>query len=278
MPRRDEGVPVIRTLLTRAVVAVAIVTACPGVGWVPAIVHAQSETSDARDLFQNGVAAAREERWAEAVDLFQQSYELSARPITMMNLAGALAQLGRLAEAAEAYRSVLSMARTGSAARLRDDAEEQLRALEQRIPRVRIRVLGLTDTDVVRLDEWEVSHAALDLPVPVDPGTHEITVERSGASRSFPFTATEGVASEVVFDARPDAFATGPGPQVPALAVSTDPVAPPASRSIVEEPVFWIVIGAVVLGGAAIGLGVGLGTQSESGLYVGNVSPVGVPL
>ena len=261
----------IRALLVVGMVMVG--TTC----WAPAIALAQSETSDARDLFQSGVAAAREERWAEAVDLFQQSYEISARPITMMNLAGALAQLGRLAEAAEAYRSVLSMARTGSAARLRGDAEEQLRALEQRIPRVRIRVLGLTDSDVVRLDEWEVSHAALDLPVPVDPGTHEITVERSGASRSFPFTATEGVASEVVFDARPDAFAAGPGPEVPALAVSTDPV-PPASRSIVEEPVFWIVIGAVVLGGAAIGLGVGLGTQSESGLYVGNVSPVGVPL
>jgi hypothetical protein len=234
-----------------------------------------SEASLARSTFQEGVEAARAERWQEAVDLFQHSYELSPRPITMINLAGALSQVGRLVEAAEAYRSFLAVARSGSAARLRDEAQAQLTALEGRIPRVRIRVLGLAEDDVVRLDEYDTSPAALDLPLPVDPGAHTITVVRAGHERSIPFTATEGVPQEVVLDARPEAWpGSGTIGTVDPNAITT----PPPGRSIVEEPAFWIVIGAVVVVGAGVAIGVGVGTQGPGPIYQGNVSIMGVPL
>lgn len=265
--------------MTRIVIAslMFIAVAC-----LPTVAGAQSaaDSAQARETFQGGVAAAREQRWADAVDLFQQSYELSARPVTMMNLAGALAQLGRLVEAAEAYRSFLAVARTGTAARLRGEADEQLRALEERIPRVRLRILGLEGDDVVRLDEWEVSQAALELPRPVDPGTHQVTIVRAGQERSIPFTAVEGIASEVVLDARAEAWGRDPSlDQVPALALTADvAVTEEPGRSVLEEPVFWIIVGAVVLGGAAIGIGLGVSSQQAGPPYSGNIAPAGVPL
>lgn len=263
-----------------AALAISIAIAIPALG-APQIARAQgSESAAARQTFQDGVRAAREERWADAVDMFQQSYELAPRPVTMMNLAGALAQIGRLVEAAEAYRSFLSVARTGTAARLRPEAEAQLRSLEGRIPRVRMRVLGLEEGDVVRLDEYEVSPAALDLPLPIDPGHHAITIERRGQERSIPFVSAEGVASEIVLDARAEAWGTDPLlPTVDPDALRTDGRAGGGgSTSIVEEPAFWIVIGAVVLAGAAVGIGVGISSQQAGPLYVGNLAPAGIGL
>lgn len=242
-----------------------------------AAAQSPSEAALARQAFRDGVVASRQERWSDAVELFQRSFELSPRPLTMMNLAGALAQTDRLVEAAEAYRSFLTMSRTGTAARLSDEAEAQLRELEGRIPRVRLRVLGMQETDIVRLDEYDVSPAAIDLPLPVDPGAHTVTLVRGDAERSIPFTSAEGVAQEIVLDVRPEAWAGGG-------AVGGVSVAPGATTpsdggpSLVEEPAFWIVLGVVVAAGIAVGVGVGVGTQGSSSPYQGNLLPMGIAL
>ncbi len=236
-----------------------------------------SEQSLAREQFRAGVAAARGQEWDTAVDSFQRSYELAPRPMTMMNLAGALAQSGRLVEASEAYRQFLSEAQSGSAARVRGEAEAQLHALEARIPRVRLRVLNRLETDVVTLDEYQISGAALDQPLPVDPGEHAVTITRAGLEpRTVPFTSSEGVLSEVVLEAWPNLAADDPsaGPQGDPL--GTPP--PAVSRSILEEPAFWIVVGIVVAGGVAVGVGVGVATQGPPPVYFGNLPPSQVPL
>jgi hypothetical protein len=270
----DAGVPVRRVSLAIALGAVMASLSAMSTSTV-SLAEAQDESDGAlaREAFQQGMAATRESRWEAAAEHFQRSFELSPRPMAMMNLAGALAQLGRLVEAAEAYRSFLSLARTGTALRLRQEAEQQLRALEQRIPRVRLRVLGLTEGDVVRLDEYEVSPSALELPLPVDPGRHSVLIARGGRERSMPFAVSEGVATEVVLDARPETFA-GEGPLgVEVAEGALEPERPAEGRSIVEEPAFWIVIGAVVLTGVAVGVGVGVATQGGGAPFEGNLGP-----
>ena len=238
-----------------------------------------AERSLARDQFQAGVAAARGGDWAGAAEAFHRSYELAPRPLTLLNLAGAYQQVGRLVEAAEAYRMFLH--EDGITARQRRDAEEQLAELEPRIPRVRLRVLGLVDGDRVTLDEYQLSLAALDELYPVDPGEHSATIERDGrAPRVVPFTATEGVQQDVLIDARPESW--------PALVAEEEaveeeePVPAPAPEparqtSIAEEPAFWVVLGLVlVAGGVGAGLGVGLTSAPEP--YVGNTYPFRVEL
>jgi tetratricopeptide (TPR) repeat protein len=244
-----------------------------------ALAQTAAERSLAREQFQDGVAAARDGDWNRALEAFQRSYELLPRPLTLLNLAGAYTQMGRLVEAAEAYRMFLH--EEDVTPRQQRDAEEQLAALEPRIPHVRLRILGIETGDVVLLDEYQLSSAALDEAYPVDPGEHSATVERSGHSpRVVPFTASEGVQQDVLIDVRPESW--------PALAVGDEgggdeggedggvPIAP-AGPSIVEEPAFWIVLGSIlVAGGVAVGLGVGLSTPPEP--FVGNTYPFRVEL
>lgn len=227
-----------------------------------------SEAVLAREQFRAGVAAAREQRWDDAAEAFQRSYELSPRPLTLMNLAGAYAQTGRLVESVEAYRMFL-MERQGVTARMRADAEGQLADLEPRIPRARITVLGIAEGDVVRLDEYELSTASLEQPLPVNPGSHTISLERGGQEPIVvPFETVEGATEDVLLDARTLAApstgtGTGGGP------ITGEPT---PGRPLVEDPIFWIVmVGAVLVVGGVV-TGVVLGTQ-PSASTVGNLPP-----
>jgi hypothetical protein len=196
--------------------------------------------------------------------------------MTIMNLAGALAQTGRLVEAAEAYRMFLSEAQTGAAARVRPEAESQLATLEGRIPHVRLQIHGRLDSDTVTLDEYQLSAAAIGSALPVDPGEHTLTIERDGLEpRSVTFTAQEGVQSEVVLEAWPDLGVTPPdgtGPDPLA------PVEPPPSRSILDEPAFWIVGGVILAGLVAGGVAIGVATQSAPPPFFGNLPPHQIPV
>lgn len=237
-----------------------------------------SEQALARDQFREGVRAAREQRWPDAVDAFQRSLELSPRPMTIMNLAGALAQVGRLVEAAEAYRMFLSEAQTGAAARVRPEAESQLATLEARIPHVRLQIHGRLDSDTVTLDEYQLSAAAVGSPLPVDPGSHTLTIARDGLEpRAVTFTAEEGVQSEVVLEAWPDLGVVddgggGPNP------LEQGPTEPPPSRSITDEPAFWIVGGVILAGLIGAGVGISVATQSAPPPFFGNLSPHQLPV
>jgi hypothetical protein len=242
----------------------------------PAHAQTAAERSLARQQFQDGVAAARESDWERALEAFQRSYELLPRPLTLLNLAGAYAQTGRLVEAAEAYR--MFQHEDGVTDRQRQDAEDQLLELEPRIPHVRLRILGIEEGDVVMLDEYQLSSAALDEAYPVDPGEHSATIERSGhVPRVVPFTAREGVQQDVLVDVENWAEAAGDEPPPPSGGGPVDGDEPAPSTSIAEEPVFWIVLGSIlVAGGVAVGLGVGLSATPES--FRGNTSPFVVEL
>jgi len=242
--------------------------------------HAQSasEQALARDQFREGVAASRDQRWNDAVDAFQRSLELAPRAMTMMNLAGALAQVGRLVEASEAYRMFLSEAQSGAAARVRGEAESQLQALESRIPHVRLQITNRLDSDTVTLDEYQLSAAAIGSALPVDPGDHTLTIARDGVEpRSITFTAQEGVVSDVQLEAWPD-LGVHPDGQEGASPLEGSTPPPVQSRSIFDEPAFWIVGGVILAGLIAGGVAIGVATQSPPPPFFGNLPPHQVPV
>ena len=260
----------------RSVALTLTVMLCASVA-LPTGVEAQraSESVLAREQFRAGVTAARESRWDDAAEAFQRSYELSPRPLTLLNLAGAYAQTGRLVESVEAYRMFL-MERTGVTARMRNDAEAQLADLEPRIPRARIRVLGIAEGDVVRLDEYELSTASLEQPLPVTPGDHNVTVQRGEQEPIVvPFTLDEGATEDILVDAR-TLTASAPvrgGASTGSGTIAGGPDGPsPAGTPLVEDPIFWLVLvgGALVVGGVVTG--VVLGTQPGN-TTIGNLTP-----
>lgn len=137
-----------------------------------------SETAAARELFSSGLAAARDNRWEEAYDRFTRSYALAPRASTLLNLAGAQVQTGRLVAASESYRRFLDEATDARSRRYRPQVERALTELEPRLAHLTLRITGLVDGDRVTVGETELPPAALGEELPVDPGERAIVVTR----------------------------------------------------------------------------------------------------
>lgn len=75
------------------------------IGLAPAAAGAQVATDQrARELYLQGDRYYSEGRYELAVSAFQESYDLSGRPLLLFNLANAYERLGRYAEALDALR------------------------------------------------------------------------------------------------------------------------------------------------------------------------------
>ncbi len=245
------------------VVAAAVVAFAGLIGTAaPSRAQTAAERTLARQLFRDGVAAARQSRWADACGSFQRAYDLVGEPEVLLNLAGAQAETAQLVESAESYRRFLREVTSGSLARQRPQAERLLAEIEPRIPSARISANGLLAGDSMTLDGTELARATLGADLPVNPGSHVLVVTRHGAEvgrRSF--TAVEGSPSTVEMQvtapsARANALPT-PTPQ----AAHADVLSPEQSSAVETDdegggggvfasPVFWLVVGLVVVGGA----------------------------
>lgn len=223
----------------------------------PSAVQAQSasEVAAARTLFEEGVAAANEGRWADALSAFERSYEIAPRSSTLLNLAGAQAQLGRLVAASESYRRLIRDA--GSAARerrLREQAQDALDAVTPRLAHLTLRVPDLREGDRVMLDDAEVARALVGVSTPVDPGTHRVIVTR-GASEigraSLNLAEGESGDLNVVLRSGDTAVvATDEGhDEVPDAALTTTDETSDGGGEDLTLPIVLGVVGALVVGG-----------------------------
>jgi hypothetical protein len=214
---------------------------------------------------------------------------LVQRPITLLNLAGAMVQTGRLVEGAEAYRRFIRQARRGRPAAHRGAAQEALAELEARIPVVELRVLGFETGDVLSLDGWELSQAVLDEELPVDPGEHRVTVDREGHEQLVvTFEIAEGATREVVVDATPEHWLPTGGRPTP----EDDPILggggggggggtiedDDGGGSIFASPWFWVITGLVVAGGVTAAIVIATSGGSERDPVMGNLPPFRVEI
>lgn len=147
----------------------------------PASAAAQGarERTIGRELFREGVERARAGDWETARDRFSRAYELTQHAPILINLAAAEAQLGHLVEASDAYQRYLSD--EDARADMRSAAESALEALQPRIPRLTVRLVGAERGDEVLLDGRPLPRAALGAAMPINPGRHEVSVRRGGA-------------------------------------------------------------------------------------------------
>ncbi len=255
------------TLDRRLVGWLAFVVLAARLGAGPA--HADAGGDPAEQLFNEAVEAARHGDWEPARARFEAAQSLSARPVILINLAGAQARTGRLVEAVQNYRAVADDT-SPDAAPFRAAALAVLKALQPRIPRVRVRTTGLADMDVVRLDGVPLSRAALAGAVLVDPGPHTIVVTRDGNDRA---RVTISLAERETHDlsllavlAPPPAPTPSDGSVVPLGAGS-----PPTHRSSWRSPWLWTAVAAVAAG--AVTAAVLLESREPAPAFSGSVSP-----
>ena len=226
-----------------------------------------SEVAMARRLFREGVDAARRRQWLDARTAFERSYELSPRPITLLNLAGAQAEVGLLVEASEGYQRFLSNPGTRSERHV-PEARRALDALLPRIAHLRLRVDDLTDGHRLEIDGREVSHAVVDGDLPLNPGEHEIVVRGHDGEEAARTTVTvdEGESRNVRMRV---AATTAEVPILPGTEQEEEREGGGAARS----PWLWTGLGLVVVGGVvtAVVLTRDGGGGGAGGPFLGNV-------
>lgn len=260
---------------------------------LPSLAAAQdptaSETALAREAYQSGMAAVREDRWEDAYQSFARAYALVGRPLILLNLATAQVQTGRLVEGAESYRRFVREATEGAVLDHRDEASARLAELEPRIPRAVLRLADLEEGDEVTLDGRPLSRAALAAPLPLDPGPHALEVRRSGEPvASTTFRLEEGQQREVSLDAPPGIAPTSAPPATTTASASIAPEEVAAELVATEEPEplaaaarsdrdgaatspwLWTSVALVVVGGAALAIALTRNRGTEDP-FLGNV-------
>ncbi|MEZ4391708.1 MAG: hypothetical protein R3A48_11475 [Polyangiales bacterium] len=197
---------------------------------------APGNASQARALFERGVTAADELRWADAEVAFSESYALAPRPATLRNLALAHRALGRYTLAIEAFERVLAEGRPHA----RVAREFRRLVTEMRGQLSSLIVETTPESARLRVDAQAVGAGE---PITLDPGEHALVGEARGHERrTLRVTLAPGERRRV----RLDLLALRPAP-APRPFEATPPEASP-TPGLHTRWWFWTIVGTVVAG------------------------------
>jgi hypothetical protein len=233
----------------------------------------------ARESYVQGIEAAKNERWFDAVEHFRHSYELSHTTAALYNLGVALRALGRHREARDTFSVLLEGAGKLDQA-TRENAEKLLRDAGQRV--VPLRIAGFDPAGAYEVVVDGVPNAVsgeTELTLEVDEGRHALSVQR-GARSVLRWTGAVQAGSPLSLElAAPPpeepmrtVEPVVPAPRtVPLQSTERDPHAPSRSK------VWWWVGGGTVLAAAAAVATVFL-VRSRAPASETADAPEGVPL
>jgi hypothetical protein len=231
-----------------------------------AVAQTAVEIAAARQWFKEGEAADRAGDWATAIVKFQKALDVKATPQLELRIGACQEKLGLFASARGSYERALAMARAASAGKVAEVAEEQLAAVEPRVPRLTIRLAERYEGVRVTVD-GEVVEASPGAPLAVDPGTHQVVAEASGRrSVELALDLRAGEARAVTLELA--SLATGEAPPSEPAPVAPGPGALPY--------VLFGVGGAAVAGGAVLFV-VALGQDSDIDERCGGVDRLACP-
>lgn len=245
-------------------------------GSAPAWAQAENQAA-ARVLFDDGRALVKAGNAAEACPKFEGAMHLYPSGGIALNLADCYERVGRTASAWTEFGEAASLAdRTNRP----DDAAEARRrqtAIEGKLTRLVIHaprsIAGLT----IKRDGAELPAAAWDLPIPVDPGSHEIRAEAPGHTPSVQSVSASAEGQTTSVEVPPLAPMPSTAPPLAPVASTVPPPGEPQQTSGPPMPTIppsgeaggssagrtagWILVGSGVavglVGGALIGVGVG---------------------
>jgi hypothetical protein len=269
-PRRS--ILMARRLLTVGIMAMVVhlVTAAISVA-------ATDPRASAHEHFERGLAAFRQERFAEAAEEFEEAYRISPSFRVLYNIGQVDVALGRSVEAVEAYEKFLNDGGTRIPAERQKEVREALAKEQARIGGITVRTEP--DGAEIRLDGRLVGTTPLTRPIRATVGAHTIEVSLSGRPTRVREVKVAGggeidIEIEIKAVVAPDASKVAPvgsavkaSPREPtktaeAIAVPPAPVAVQSTREVRsaarDEGGGWtkpvgFVLGVAGLAGAATG-------------------------
>jgi hypothetical protein len=218
----------------------------------------RAAVDEAKALYIAGNRAVEQGRWADALTDFERSYALSGVAAALFNVASALRALGRHVEARDAFAQLLA-SHPKLDPEVKKKAEAMLTGERARI--VLLTLAGLPPRDPALRISVDGSATADDgtrpLPLDVDPGRRAVRVD-DGKSKPFLWEGllADGERKSLTVRLTPAEAATPPAAPAAAPAAPAAPAAHAADGSsggVLSSPLFWGIIGVVVVGGAVAG-------------------------
>jgi hypothetical protein len=155
----------------------------------PSWAQTEADKATARTLAQQGVKLKNEGHHAEALERLQRAQQIFDAPTHLLLIAQCQVAIGKWVEGAETYR-LLSRAAVGPRSpeafrKAKEQGTQELAALEQRIPAVRI---GVEPENVASLalaiDGEPVPAAVVGVDRVINPGDHEVVASAPGYART----------------------------------------------------------------------------------------------
>jgi hypothetical protein len=162
------------------------------------------DVAAAEALFRRGLAAMQAGRYPEACAALAESQRLDPRPGALFTLAECRSSEQKIASAVALYDDYLSeFAALSPTEQARQRGREKIaaekkRALGPHVPRLVLRLPSGVSASVTR-DDVTLRPPALGIPLPVDPGEHQVTTQIGGGGVHRQ-TITIGLDEEKVVD------------------------------------------------------------------------------
>jgi hypothetical protein len=262
-----------RRILARSSVALLAL----GVASAPAPARAQTgDAAVAEALFRTARTLVAAGNYAEACPKFAESQRIDPKLGTLMNLALCHANEGKTASAWAEYTQAAELAaRAGQGERERV-ARKSASDLEAALPHVVLKS-ATKDSITVTWDGKPMGAAVLGIPLPVDPGVHELVASATGR-QTYKQTVTvkSGPGEQVVTIPELAPGVTAAPVVVGPVPAPTPPVTPPPSE---PEATGHPILGYSLLGGGAVAIIIGsvFGglALSEKSTVAGQCNPKG---
>ncbi len=249
----------------------------------------------AEALFRDGRKLLNEDKVSEACAKFAESQRIAPALGTLLNLAVCHEREGKLASAWAEFSAVLSQAKRAGDQERQQYADEQIRSLEPRLPKLVVTADTVPEGFIVSIDQTKMGQGGLGSPLPVDPGEHQVAAT---APKKQPWVTKVTVPNQpgvttVNIPALADeaaAPATSPAAAPPPVTAEPAPTAKPTTTTPPEGDSgsgTKKTLGYVALGVGVVGVGVGsyfglqtLNKKDDAGPYCPNkeCSPHGMDL
>ncbi len=230
----------------------------------------------ARDLFKQGIALAKSERWTEALSAFRDSAELFPRPSTSYNIANALYRLDRPLEGLVELDEYQGMSEVLIDAAARERGAKLRKLLEGAVVEIRLAITP-AGADVF-VDEQPFAYAGPDRAIRLDPGNHAIRISHAGyqtAVREIQAEPGSQHAQTIALEPHTRSSRRAAGAPAPSIAFEPDQPSAGTTRNgeddrkrFVKRPGFWVLIGVIAAAGIGAGVAVAL-TRKDDGTSCG---------
>jgi hypothetical protein len=226
------------------------------------------ERAGARAAARDGIEAYNAGNFEESLRLLERAESLVHAPTHLLFIARSRVKLGKLVEAREAYKKIITENLPANAPKAflsaQEEAPVELTEIEARIAKLKVEVTGPDDPKleglVVTSNGTQMSDALVGLTVPANPGKAEVTASANGMLPSTKtVTLDEGGSGSVKLELEvdPNAATSGGEPEpAPADEPGEPDVEPTAEGPNTKRTVGWITVGsgtAIALAGGVFG-------------------------